>query len=74
MPAAAMTGFATLLPAHLMGAGWHVADLLLYGGAGVGVALGIALFLWGRVERRRDPDPSDERNGGEANAPPRLVR
>jgi hypothetical protein len=49
-----------LTPAHLMGTGPHIEDILLYGGASLGLAFGVGLFLWGRVERRRDRDPSDE--------------
>ena len=52
-----------LTPAHLLGESWHIADVLLYGGATVGFALGIGLFLWGRHERRsaRDGERTGER-------------
>jgi hypothetical protein len=43
--------------AHLLGDGWHVADLLLYGGASVGLVGGFGLFLWGRREHRASPPP-----------------
>ena len=39
--------------AHLMmGASPHVADILLYGGAGFGLATGLGLFVWGRHIRQ----------------------
>lgn len=41
----------TPLLAHLMGTSPHVEDILLYGGASLGLACGIGLFLWGRHER-----------------------
>jgi hypothetical protein len=46
-----MVNAAVPLPAHLLGESWHIADLLLYGGAGIGFVFGTGLFLWGRVER-----------------------
>ncbi|MFN8594143.1 MAG: hypothetical protein U0031_22025 [Thermomicrobiales bacterium] len=63
-----------LLPAHLMIAGWHMAALLLYGAAGVGMILGIGLFLWGRLERQREPVLSDQDHRDEANVTSRLMR
>ncbi len=47
-------------PAHLIGHGWR--DLLLYGGAGLGMAGGFWLFASGRAARlRRDQeDPAEE--------------
>jgi hypothetical protein len=56
-----MTGGIALLTAHLIGETWHIADLLLYGGASVGLMLGCGLFLWGRAERRREPVPPHQR-------------
>jgi hypothetical protein len=44
-------GVKQLLLGHLVGESWHLGDLLLYGGASVGLVLGIGLFLWGRSER-----------------------
>jgi hypothetical protein len=44
------------LLAHLIGETWHVADLLLYGGATLGLVLGAGLFLWGRAERVTDTE------------------
>lgn len=39
--------------AHLMmGASPHVTDILLYGGAGLGLATGLGLFFWGRHIRQ----------------------
>lgn len=39
--------------AHLMmGGSPHVADILLYGGAGLGLATGFGLFFWGRHIRQ----------------------
>jgi hypothetical protein len=58
----------TLIPtlAHLMGTSPHVADILLYGGASVGVAGGLGLFFWGRHTRRSHPDnQSSERQPGQ---------
>jgi hypothetical protein len=40
-----------MLLAHLIGESWHIADLLLYGGAALGMTFGTGLFLWGRHER-----------------------
>jgi hypothetical protein len=47
----------TLLPtlAHLMGTSPHVADILLYGGASLGVTGGLGLFFWGRHTRQSQP-------------------
>ncbi len=47
------------LLAHLIGESWHIEDLLLYGGASLGLILGIGLFLWGRVERVRNTSHPD---------------
>jgi hypothetical protein len=47
---------AQLRLAHLIGESWHLEDLLLYGGASVGLVLGIGLFRWGRGERVRQTD------------------
>jgi hypothetical protein len=40
-----------LTPAHLLDESWRIADVLLYGGAALGMTFGISLFLWGRRER-----------------------
>lgn len=37
------------LPAHIIGHGWR--DLLLYGGAGFGMAAGFWVFISGRSAR-----------------------
>ena len=58
-----------MLVAHLMGESWHIADLLLYGGAGLGLILGIGLFLWGRVERGQVLDNIAPDSGGEESTP-----
>ena len=46
-----------MILAHLLGESWHIADLLLYGGAGLGLACGVGLFLWGRHERKVSSPP-----------------
>jgi hypothetical protein len=58
-----------MLVAHLIGESWHVAELLLYGGAGLGLILGIGLFLWGRVERGQVPNTVVSDADGEASTP-----
>jgi hypothetical protein len=47
----------TMILAHLVGEQWHIAELLLYGGAGIGLIGGVGLFLWGRHERQAPPLP-----------------
>jgi hypothetical protein len=47
----------TMILAHLLGEKWHLADLLLYGGAGIGFMGGAGLFLWGRRERQAPLHP-----------------
>jgi hypothetical protein len=58
--------------AHLMGESWHVADLLLYGGAGVGLVGGVGLFLWGRQERQAAPSPQPQKD--EQRRPQSLIK
>ena len=41
---------APVLLAHLIGQRWYIKDLLLYGGATLGMIHGIGLFRWGRDE------------------------
>ena len=61
---------APALLAHLIGESWHIADLLLYGGASLGLILGIWLFLWGRVERARNAGHADESSDGDGERRP----
>lgn len=51
----------TIMLAHLLGEQWHFADLLLYGGAGIGFIGGVGLFLWGFRERQAPllPQPTE---------------
>ena len=58
--------------AHLIGESWHIADLLLYGGASLGLILGIGLFLRGRVERVRNTGHADEGSDGDGEREPLL--
>ena len=43
------------LPAHIIGHGWR--DLLLYGGAGFGMAAGFWVFISGRSARLHRDQP-----------------
>ncbi|MFN8662746.1 MAG: hypothetical protein U0075_12690 [Thermomicrobiales bacterium] len=47
----------TTLLGHLLADHWQHGELLLYGGAGVGLVSGLGLFLWGRHERHAPPPP-----------------
>lgn len=58
----------TLLPtvAHLMGPSPHVADIIVYGGASIGIAAGLGLYFWGRHSRQSEPlNQPRERQPGE---------
>jgi hypothetical protein len=61
-----------MILAHLLGESWHIADLLLYGGAGLGLACGVGLFLWGRHERQVGPSPLPDEDGRRTGQP--LIR